>query len=92
MARSKLPRNVCPGLSDDPADKLYACLSYRTGKGSSEYERHPLYYDAGREWHETLGEDWQDFLTYVLDAWSKWGEEHAKKWAARLLPAPRCPL
>jgi hypothetical protein len=37
-------------------------------------------------------EDWQDFVTYVIDAWSKWGDEHAKKWAAKLPPAPRCPL
>jgi hypothetical protein len=39
-----------------------------------------------------LSEDWQDFVTYVLDAWSNWREEYAKKWAARLPPAPRCPL
>jgi hypothetical protein len=67
-------RNVSPGLSNDPADKLAAYLNYRTSKGSSEHQRHPLYYDARREWYEGLPEDWQDYLTYVLDAWSNWGE------------------
>jgi hypothetical protein len=92
MPRSNLPRDVKPGLSNDPADKLAACLNYRTRNGGSEYERHPFYFGACREWHDALSEDWQDFVTYVIDAWSKWGEEYAKRWAARLPAAPRCPL
>jgi hypothetical protein len=44
---------------------------------------------VSREWHDGLTEDWQEFVTYVLDAWSKWGEDYAKKWAAQLPPAPR---
>jgi hypothetical protein len=64
----------------------------RIRKGSAEYQRHPLYYDICAEWHAGLSEDWQDFVTYVIDAWSKWGEEYAKRWAARLPAAPRCPL
>jgi hypothetical protein len=92
MARSKLRRNVRPGPSNDPADKLAACLNCRTRKGSSEYERHPLYYDSCREWHESLSEDWQDHVTYVLDAFTNWGDDYAKRWAAKLPPAPRCPL
>jgi hypothetical protein len=67
MARSKLPRNVRPGPSNDPADKLYACLNYRmlAANGTRACQR--------------IGG-------------SKWGDEHAKKWAAKLSPAPRCPL
>jgi hypothetical protein len=41
MARHQLPRNVRPSLSDNPFDKLAACLNYRTRERSSEYERHP---------------------------------------------------
>jgi hypothetical protein len=50
-----------------------------------------LYYDACWEWHEHLSEDQQDFVTYVIDAFTNWGDEYAKRWAAKLPPAPRCP-
>jgi hypothetical protein len=69
MARSKLPRNVKPGPSDDPADKLHACMSYRVGRGSkrdADYLKAPLYYDACWDWHEHLSGDQQDCVTYVL--------------------------
>jgi hypothetical protein len=80
------------GPSNDPADKLAGCLNYRIRKGSPEYQRHPLYYDSCAGWHAGLSEDWQDFVTYVLDAWQKWGEDYGLKWAAKLPPSPRCPL
>jgi hypothetical protein len=92
---SSLPRNVKPGPSNDPADKLSACLSFRTGRGNrkdADYLKAPLYYDACWDWHESLSEDWQDYVTYVIDAFTNWGGEHAKKWAAKLPPALRCPL
>jgi hypothetical protein len=31
-------------------------------------------------------------MTYVVDAFTNWGDEHAKRWAAKLPAAPRCPL
>jgi hypothetical protein len=95
MARSRLLRNVKPALSNDPADKLYACMNYRIGRGNKKdpaYLKAPLYYDACWEWHERLSEDWQDYVTYVLDAFTNWGDDYAKRWAAKLPPAPRCPL
>jgi hypothetical protein len=91
MARRTFPRNVRPGMSGDPADKLYACLNYRIRKGSAEYQRHPLYFDSCADWYAGLSEDWQDFVTYVIDAWSKWGEEYAKKWAAKLPAGSQVP-
>jgi hypothetical protein len=93
--RSHFPRNVKPGPSNDPADKLYACLNYRTGRGNkddADYLKAPLYYDACWEWAEHLSEDQQDYVTYVIDAFTNWGDEYAKRWAAKLPPAPRCPL
>jgi hypothetical protein len=77
--RSHLPRNVKPGPSNDPADKLYACLNYRIGRGNRKdptYLKAPLYYDACHEWHEVLSEDQQDYITYVItyviDAFTNW--------------------
>jgi hypothetical protein len=43
----------------------------------------PHYYDACWEWHEHLSEDQQDFVTYVIDAFTNWGDEYAKRWAAK---------
>jgi hypothetical protein len=84
MARSKLPRNVKPGSSDDPADR-------RGNRKDPTYLKSPLYVDACWEWHESLSEDWQDFVTYVIDAFTNWADEYAKRWAVRLPPAPRRP-
>jgi hypothetical protein len=95
MPRSKLPRNVTPGPSNDPEDKLHACMSYGVGRGSkrdADYLKAPLYYDACWDWYESLSEDWQDFVTYVLDAFTNWGDDYAKRWTAKPPPAPRCPL
>jgi hypothetical protein len=39
-----------------------------------------------------LSEDQQDWTTYVVDAFTHFGEEAGKRYAARLPPAPRCPL
>jgi hypothetical protein len=95
MARSNLPRNVRPGLSNDAADKLYACMNYTIGHLTSKdgsYRKAPLYFDACWEWHQSLTEDQRGYVLDVIDNFTNWGPEHAKRCAARLPPAPRCPL
>jgi hypothetical protein len=95
MARSELRRNVKPGLSNDPVDKLCACMNYTIGHLTSKdgsYEKAPLYFDACWVWHASLTDDQRDYVLYVIDNFTAFAEEQAKLCAARLPPAPRCPL
>jgi hypothetical protein len=95
MPHSKLPRNVKPGPSNGAADKLYACMNYRTGRGNKKdagYLKAPLYYDACWDWYQGLTKEQKDWALYTIDNFTAFGEEQAKHCAARLPPAPRCPL
>jgi hypothetical protein len=69
-------------------------MNYPIGRSrnGNTYQKAPLYFDAVWDWYQGLTEDQQDYLTYVIDAFTNWGDEHAKKWAPRLPPAPRSPL
>jgi hypothetical protein len=94
MPRSNISRNVKPGPSNDAADKMHAALNWSIGKfkGGTSYVRAPFYFDACWQWYQGLTQAQQDWVTYVVDAFTHWGELNAERYAARLPPAPRCPL
>jgi hypothetical protein len=89
MARPK-----ASALSNNPADKMAAALNWPIGKfrEGASYRQAPRYFDDCWAWYQRLSEDQQDWVTYLVDAFTNWGDEHAKRWAARLPPAPRCAL
>jgi hypothetical protein len=70
-------------------------MNYTIGRLTSEtgsYQKAPLYFDACWDWYQSLTEDQQDYVLYVIDNFTAAGEAHAKRCAARLPAAPRCPL
>jgi hypothetical protein len=76
-------------------DKFCACMNHTIGHLTSKtgsYQKAPLYFDACWEWHQALTEDQKDWVLYVIDNFTAFGQDHAKRCAARLPPAPRCPL
>jgi hypothetical protein len=82
-------------LSDDPADKFCACMNYTIGHLTSKtgtYQEALLYFDTCWDWYQSLTEDQRDWVLYVIDTFTTWGEEQAMRFAARLPPAPRCPF
>jgi hypothetical protein len=92
MPRNNLAKQ--PSLSGGPAHKLIAALNWSIGRNrkSDTYRKAPRYFDDCLAWYERLTEDQQDYLTYVVDAFTNWGDEYAERWAAKLPPAPRCSL
>jgi len=88
MARSSA-RNVRPSLSDDPRDKLAACLNYSaTPSGAG---KHP-YFDACAQWFKNLSSDDKKTVLDVIDCVASSHSDIAESIAATLPPAPRCPL
>ena len=94
MARSA--RTVKPSLSDDPADKLAAALSYPIGKwkrrADATYAAAPFYFDACWEWFERLSADDMETVLTIADVMGSAHKGAAESIAASLPPAPRCPL
>ena len=94
MARTD--RTVRPSLSAAAKDKLLACLHWRIGlsrESDPGYQAAPLYYDAAWEWYRSLSLGQQDSVSTILAAWSMHDRRKAaEKWAAKLPPAPKCPL
>jgi hypothetical protein len=89
MARPK-----ASALSNNPADKMAAALNWPIGKfrKASSYAKAPRYFDDCWAWYQRLSEEQQDWMTYVVDVFTHWGEGAGKRHAARLPVAPRCPL
>jgi hypothetical protein len=83
-----------PSLSNDSGDKMAAALNWPIGKSreGSSYQQAPKYFDECWAWYQRLSEEQQDWTTYVVDAFTHWGHEMGKRYAARLPVAPRCPL
>jgi hypothetical protein len=93
MAR-KDARNVNPGPSNDPRDKLMAALGWHYGKArrSAEYQRAAIYYDLCAEWHDRLSADDKETCLTLTDVMASAHKGAAEGMAASLPPAPRCPL
>jgi hypothetical protein len=66
---AKNARNVRPGLSDDPRDKLAAALGWHYGrfKESREYQMAPIYFDMLVEWHDRLTPDQRETCLTLAD-------------------------
>ena len=82
-------------MSDDPKDKLAAVLNWSCQKGSDEYRRAPMYFDACHAWFDGLSLDAAELVgtvheIYVTPRYG--GEKVALDYAQDLPPAPRCPL
>jgi hypothetical protein len=92
MAWRKPSRPATSELSDDPADKVLAALSGMVAKEVAGHSRAPLYFDACREWYDSLSCEQRETVLRVVEAYTCWGEKAAARIAADLPPAPRCPL
>jgi len=82
-------------MSDDPQDKLAAVLNWSRQKGSDEYRRAPMYYDACRAWFDGLSLDAAELAGTVHEIYvtPRYGDEKvALDYAQDLPPAPRNPL
>ena len=96
MARAA--RTAKPPLSTAAKDKLLACLNWPVGlskrKGDPSYEAAPIYYDAAVEWYQSLSLGQRDTVSTIIAVWSSMPDrrKEAKRLAAKLPPAPRCPL
>jgi hypothetical protein len=88
MARSKLPWNVWPGPSNGAADEMAAAMNWP----AAATQKAPLRFDACCQWYQGLTTDQQEWVTYVVDAFTSWGEEAGQRYPARLLVAPKRPL
>ena len=88
-------RNVRPSLSDEAKDKLAAALAalgYARLRGSVEFKRAPIYYDACSQWFERLSGDDQETCRTLADVIAGPHKTAAKGMAAALPAAPRRPL
>ena len=89
-------RTVRPSLSAAAKDKLLACLNWRIAlsrDSDPDYQGAPAYYDAAWEWYRSLSLSQQDCVCTILAAWPMRDRRKiAEKWAAKLPPAPKCPL
>jgi hypothetical protein len=79
-------------VSNNPADKLFACLNYPVIKASTDYVSAPLYFDACRAWYEGLSWKHRGIVALVISAYTGGDEIVAERIAADLPPAPRCPF
>jgi (2Fe-2S) ferredoxin len=79
-------------LSNNPADKLFACLNYSVITASADYISAPLYFDACRAWYDRLSWEDRGIVALVINAYTDGGEIVAERIAADLPPAPRCPF
>ena len=84
-----------PSVSDDPVDKMMACLSCSMGKSGTKYAYYvtaPLYFDACWEWYQRLPLDQRELVSVVIDVWVVPDRRPlAEMIAARLPPAPKFP-
>lgn len=79
-------------LSNNPADKLFACLNYPVIKASADYVRAPFYFDACRAWYDSLSWEHRGIVAMVISAYTDGDRIVAERIAADLPPAPRCPF
>jgi hypothetical protein len=81
-------------MSDDPRDKLLAALywSYGKLKGSTVYQKAPMYFDGCLQWHERLSANDKRTCLTLADVVASAHRDAAESIAASLPPAPRCPL
>jgi hypothetical protein len=80
-----------------PLSKLLACFNLPVGlskrEGDLGYQAAPSYYDAAWEWYRSLSLDQQDMVSAIIAAWSMPDRRKAaERLAAKLPPAPKCPL
>jgi hypothetical protein len=80
---------VKPALSDNPADKLAACLNYSARPAAAA--DHP-YFDAYARWFDSLLSDDKETVLTVIDCVAGPHGDIAESIAVSLPPAPRCPL
>jgi hypothetical protein len=88
-------RNVRPGLSDDPKDKLAAALAalgHARLRDSAEFQRAASYYDEVALWYSRLSAADQELVQILADVVGSSHKDAAEGMAASLPPAPRCPL
>jgi hypothetical protein len=83
-----------PSLSNSPGDKIAAAMNWPIGKSrdGTSYAKAPRYFDECWAWYQRLNEEQQDWCTYIVDVYTHWGPQSAKRYAARLPVAPKCPL
>lgn len=81
-------------MSDDPRDKLMASLYWHVQRGSDEYRRTPMYFDALHEWYKGLNIDKVELAGTVHELYvtPRYGKKVALDYAQDLPPAPRRPL
>jgi hypothetical protein len=79
-------------LSNNPADKLFACLNYSVITASADYISAPLYFDACRAWYDRLSRKHRGIVALVISAYTDRDGVVAERIAADLPAAPRCPL
>jgi hypothetical protein len=65
-----------------------------TGKSrnGTSYAKAPRYFDDCWAWYQRLTAEQKEWTTFVVDAFTSFGEEAGKRYAARLPLAPHCPL
>jgi hypothetical protein len=94
MARTA--RTVKPALSDEPADKLAAALSYPIGKwkrrSDATYTAAPFYYDQCWEWFQRLSANDHETVLTLADVMGSAHKGAAGSIAESLPPAPKRPL
>jgi hypothetical protein len=79
-------------LSNNPADKLFACLNYPVIKASTDYVSAPSYFDACRAWYDRLSWEHRGIVALVISAYTDGDEIVAERLAADLPSAPRRPF
>jgi hypothetical protein len=92
MPRRKATGPSTGGLSSDATDKMLAALSWMLEKQVASYATAPDYFNACCKWHDCLSWEQRETVLRVVEAYTYWGEIAAERIAARLPPAPRCPL
>jgi hypothetical protein len=87
-----MARGKASALSNNPADKLFACLNYPVIKASTDYVSAPSYFDACRAWYDGLSWEDRGIVALVISTYTDRNEIVAERIAADLRPAPRCPF
>jgi hypothetical protein len=75
-------------LSNNPGDKLFACLNYPVIKASTDYVSAPSYFDACRAWYDGLSWEHRGIVALVINAYTDGGEIVAERIAVGPAPGP----
>ena len=87
-----MARGKASALSNNPADKLFACLNYPVITTSADYASAPFYFDECRRWYDCLSWEDRGIVALVISAYTDRNEIVAERIAADLPPAPRRPF